>query len=254
MVRRLPVLALVAACLVAGPIAAAQARRAPSPFPAAVAAAMKVAAASARGVALVAPTDLEVGIAPSRTWHLGALVTAKAGSYDVAYEWTYVALPVNSPRLYQGKYANLTALGIVGGFGGRTYPTVAKAEAALAAVAPVPSLPAGSASKHVAKTLAPGVRAQVWVHAGTVLWHQGEATVLLTSPGLTPDLATSRQVARWLTSLPLPRAPLALDVDEGGDGQHTTVAWRVGRTVYTAWNYHAAVLALRMAARMRPWR
>lgn len=212
---------------------------------------MKLVASRSRLVPLVAPRSIRDPVDHCRCY-VGTGVESNRSSYMVNFEWTYVPLPPNSQELTQPQYANTGDGGIVGSFGGTTYASADVAQAKITALLRPPSPPS---ARKTTKTiwLIPGVRAKVWPKFGTLTWRENGVRVLLTSPTFVPDYALARQVAITVKTLRYPYRDVAVDVDEGGDGEHTYVEWRVGAILYMTSNYHVATAALQMAASMTPW-
>ena len=83
---------------------------------------------------------------------------------------------------------------------------------------------------------------------GMVEWGQDGWTFQVNQ---TADVSLARQVARYVSRHPLPTGHNGMVVvAHAGDGNHSYVAWRVGRVVSTASNYHHARSAVGMADSM----
>ena len=220
-------------------------------WPLPVAQAMKLVASRSRLVPLLAPRSIRDPIDHCRCY-VGAKVESTRSSYMVNLEWTYVPLPPNSQELAQPQYANTGDGGIIGSFGATRYASADVAQTKITALLRSPSPPP---ARRMTRTmwLIPGVRAKVWPKFGALTWRENGVGVLLTSPTFVPDYTLARQVADTIQTLGYPSKDVAVDVDEGGDGEHTYVEWRVGAVLFMASNYHVATAALQMATSMAPW-
>jgi hypothetical protein len=183
----------------------------------------------------------------------GTATPAPAAGYQVGLYFCQPALGLNDPRIATKCNFAVTTKGSFG-----VIPEASHA-AALAALPGVVSMggianamkpcPAGSPTvavlnQHVATC---GSQPGSSVPA-TASWTEGEWTIVyaLNAPQTVAQAVSP--LIRQLNHEFLPAAPGWIGVDEGGDGEHATVAWAEGADVYTDFDYHDAVGAADMAA------
>lgn len=239
-------------------------------FPAPVAAAFRYLQGRVT-VALEGPTSVRTAYNGSQLPDLSAtaeagksppqghtLLTPPAGGYIVGLYYCPAPYPLNDPRMAADCEA---AYRTVGGFGAVPQPSPAAAVGArqqLASMPPADPCPAGSpTTDEYGQAVATCGRLPAGSPApgpAEASWQEGEwSFVYQMGNGATVASATGALIQE-LKTVALPPYPGWFSVQEGGDGEHTTLAWAVGSTDYTLYDYHSALEGALLASRMRPGR
>lgn len=188
-------------------------------------------------------------------------VTAQAGSrgYAVGLQISTTPASVNSPVLSQPPNTGLAA--VLGGFGARTYPSSAQVLSVLSLTPARPeqgNLTAaismrGTKSRRI--NLGNGIQGALFDRRGwdVVQWREGEWGFQVNGSYPPGDRALASQVVAYLHTHLLPEAHGLMVVNNAGDGEHTSLSWAYGDTVYNTWDYHHALSAVKMAMSMRPY-
>lgn len=183
---------------------------------------------------------------------LSATATASSDSYSVTLYHCPTVLALNDPDIGTGSCGALE--NYVGDFGSTRYATSSAAQAALLKTtsgAPDLYCPSRPISKE--RPLGEGIMASVLspepaASACMVEWREGEWKIEIVG-----DLTSghwegpAEQVVAYLHTHFLPPAPGIMTVDLAGDGEHTTLAWVKGDSLYYVGNYHEAIEAAAMA-------
>ncbi len=96
-----------------------------------------------------------------------------------------------------------------------------------------------------------GLYAYVPRGGGIIEWREGEWALRIAGSSFTADRSLAESIVAYLHTHLLPETHGLLTVNNGGDGQHTSLFFAFGNVVYTAWDYHhahSAMQALQMAA------
>ena len=197
---------------------------------------------------VMAPTYLP----PGRPPYISVQEDATRWKYEVNLFRTAKELPLDSEAI--GQPPNSGLANVLGGFGGAGYADRAQAAAELVRAAGgfVAPPPGGG----LPRALAGGITAEVWAIGpglGAVLWHQDGWQIEVNQPPPAALLTYARALSSYLARHPLPRGPGTMVVMAAGDGDHTWLAFRRGRDVYSAWDYHSARGAAAMASSMQAY-
>lgn len=187
-----------------------------------------------------------------------SLLTPPAGGYIVGLYYCPAPYPLNDPRTAADCEA---AYRTVGGFGAAPQPSPAAAVGArqqLASMPPAEPCPAGSPiTDEYGQAVATCGRLPAGSPApgpAEASWQEGEWTFVYQMGNGTTVASATGALIQELQTVALPPYPGWFSVQEGGDGEHTTLAWAVGSTDYTLYDYHSALEGALLASRMRPAR
>lgn len=191
--------------------------------------------------------------------YLAATVSATADQYQVALQLATTPLGVNSPALFQPPNTGLAQ--VIGGFGAKQYATSTQALQQVVVSAHTGSTPGGYISpqgqgfRAGRLYLGLGIWSTVFSKFDDVIveWHEGDWFFQVQDMSVAAAKATAEPMISYLHKYLLPETHGMVTVVDAGDGQHTALSYAVGRIVYTDWDYHHAVSALRMAVTMRPY-
>ena len=228
-----------------GPALASRVTPKPASGQQAIAQAMQFAAKKTK-IALWAPDAADIHAPDLRERKLSVEVSSTAGQYGVTLIATVKAYPVNSPALSLPPNTGLAQL--VGSFGGESYRSARVAARHLKSrfLFPVPK------ARFLSQALAPHIAAKVWTigpRLQLIEWHQKG---WLMQASQSPDVAFCRVLMREIAAARFPVSHGVMAVDVAGDGEHTVLAWHVGRVNYTVYANFLAATAVHMAASMHP--
>lgn len=181
--------------------------------------------------------------------YLSAQAQADVESYKITLQYTTTPLPVNSPQI-DNNPQNGGLAQLVGGFGGKAYPSVATARAALKSNES--RIPASW--KPTKADLGYGIIGYVYNQSGMgiVDWRERGWLFEVNNGTVIDDIALAKQVVAYVNQHLLPDTYGAMSVENAADGEHTELEWTVGETVYNCWESHSALAAVNMAISMKP--
>lgn len=191
-----------------------------------------------------------------RPWNaVSAWVQLSATSYQVDLTYTDTALPVNSPALHDPQNTGLAR--ILGGYGLQRCTSPQQAWATASRLDRMPPNTLKWPTSPV--SLQPGLEGKVHMEpdlpsgsSGVVTWRQSGWQFMVCGGPLDSMVAFSKQLSVYVSHHPLPHSQGFVFVNDGGDGEHTTISWIVKNDVYNCSNYHSAQQALRMARSIQP--
>ncbi|MFB5188727.1 hypothetical protein [Alicyclobacillus fastidiosus] len=206
---------------------------------------------------LMAPTE---PVFSPDTPYIGAQVSVDPGknSYSVSLFATDRLLPINSPDLNTATYESADR--IIGSFGAVTYPPSMSAKSELylspaQSIAPAYIVPPKATKSNV--DLGNGVIGTEYTSGSSttyspmVLWHEGDWTFEVWDGTMDEDVRLAKQDVAYLNTALLPETYGVFGENVAGDGEHTTVEWEYGNTLYSDFNYGSGVMALQMAVSSR---
>ena len=213
-------------------------------FPALVASALRKIAGTTQ-IPLWGPTTLPRGNS--------AIAKSTQQSFTVNIFACPVAEPINSSQIGQGNCGAMASF--AEGFGASEYPSP---QAALDALpqSPITNL---SNLQLMSQSLPGGLTAQRWVRSGShgpgstiaLRWQEGDWTLWISGGSGLRQTAIS--VTEDLQHYRLPPHQGSLLIDAAPDGQHTSLSWVIGSTVYDANSMHQALHAIEIAASSQPF-
>jgi len=195
-------------------------------------------------VPLEAPTDIPT---PVTALYLGATATDSANAYHVHFQLTTTPLGLNSSSINDA--ANSGLANYFGGFGGTMYDSASLALKALESGEPA----SPSALTRVTSVNLGGITGTAWTPEtdnGILEWHEGDWVLEVISNSVPDDVPVAQTIVAYLHTHLLPETHGVMIVADAGDGEHTTLNWAEGSSVYEATNYHLAVNAVAMAMAM----
>lgn len=179
---------------------------------------------------------------------LTATTTGNGYSYTVNLHQTSHAYPVNSPSITAPQNTGLAQ--DVGSYGEQDFFTPSGPNKSLQSLIQ----PSSSSAQPV--NLGNGIVGTIsgkQQGANLVTWHEGEWTLQVDEGSAKSDLQLAENMVAYLHVALLPETRGVVSVINAGDGQHSTVEWASGDTLYTCTDYHFAQDALRMAVSMRTY-
>ncbi len=194
---------------------------------------------------LAAPTTIPITGGESHDY-LGATTTRSSDSYHVHLQLTSKPLSVNNPAIMGNPNQGLAQ--DFGGFGLTAYASSSQAEAALEHGLYQPT--ANSSAESI--NLGTGILGTAYSSPGLIQWQEGEWTIQVVGVP-SQDTALAKRIVQYLHTHLLPETRGVMVVMAAGDGDHTTIAWQAGPTLYRVSDYHHAVGAMEMAMSMESW-
>lgn len=211
-------------------------------------------------IPLVAPLFAGNGNGDSGEY-LAATALATADRYQVGLQLSTKPVGLNSPLLDTTLSTGLA--GVIGGFGARQYPTSAQALQQVVVTSHTRTdpettnyiAPAGQGFHASRIDLGLGIWGTLYSQKYDVLleWREGDWFFQVQDMSVSAARATAQPMVAYLHDYLLPETHGECIVDDAGDGQHTSLEYAVGNIVYSDWDYHYALSALRLAATMRPY-
>lgn len=194
---------------------------------------------------LAAPATIPISATESH-WYLAATTRRSSDAYHVHLQLTSKPLSVNNPAIMGNPNQGLA--NDFGGFGATRYASSSQAAAALAHGLYRPQ--ANSSANSI--NLGTGILGTTYSSPGLIQWQEGEWTIQLVG-NPSQDSVLAKQIVQYLHTHLLPETRGVMEVMVGGDGDHTTIAWQAGSTLYQVSDYHHATGAMEMAMSMRGW-
>ncbi|GMA60947.1 hypothetical protein GCM10025859_13870 [Alicyclobacillus fastidiosus] len=206
---------------------------------------------------LMAPTDR---IFSPDSPYIGAQVSADTGKngYSVNLFATDQPLPLNSPQFNTAQYQYADR--IIGSFGAVQYPQSMSAKNDLylspaQSIAPAYIAPPKATTSSV--DLRNGIVGTEYTSSASttylpmVLWHEGDWTFEVWDGTIDEDVRLAKEDVAYLNTALLPETYGVFGENLAGDGEHTTVEWVYGNTLYSDFCYGSGVMALKMAVSTR---
>jgi hypothetical protein len=188
---------------------------------------------------------------------LSATASVQAHGYSVDLYACQPPEPLNDPSMTASCGA---AVDDVGSFGVTAEPSAAAALASLpgmvsmaGASQPLAACPAGSPTTVVDdQRIATCGSISGTSDPSTASWTEGDWTIVTQLSGFgEPWTDQVQPLVQRVHQVVLPQYEGWIGVDEGGDGEHTTVAWAEGDDVFSVFDYHSAVGAVDLASSER---
>lgn len=195
----------------------------------------------------MAPTWLPTGPAPANGQHISATAAGNGYTYQVHLYWTDESYPVNAAGITAPPNTGLAS--IIGSFGESDYKYPSDPMNALAAL--TQRVPANLNQPVNLGTGITGWYSNQSGLANLVTWKEGEWSLQVSGGSKSADLDLARRMVAYLHTQLLPETHGVVSVVNAADGEHTTVDWASGDTLYTCTDYHFALDALHLAVSMK---